>query len=270
MNGEKFTSDSLKGNVVLLQFWATWCHVCREQESVVDTIAEEFADRGLVVLAVDHAESKRTVKQYLNSRPRSCKVVLTEDTNLAAIFPTRAVPYYVLIDRNGRVIASSAGGGEGWLRQVLGRAFATALDPVNVSSVARAVESDSEPAPLPAPSQPIEPPSVLRREAPAAPTVPQAPALPPPPPAPALITVRGVLSRVDCLGEMARLHVLTGRASVALLIRRPDQVTITGGTTRELRCGPQKTAVSVEYVAGNDGKYATIGDLRAIEFISAP
>lgn len=108
-DGEKFTNATLKGSVVLLQFWATWCGVCREDQSMVDSINEEFANRGPVVLAVNIGESKRTVKHYLDARPRSCKIVLGEDTNLAAIFPSRGVPDYVLIDRDGKVLAA-----KGW------------------------------------------------------------------------------------------------------------------------------------------------------------
>ena len=71
MDGEKFSNASLKGKVVLLQFWATWCKYCRGDQQVVDEIAREFADRGLVVLAVDVNESKKTVKKYLEQAPRN-------------------------------------------------------------------------------------------------------------------------------------------------------------------------------------------------------
>ena len=49
MDGEKFSNASLKGKVVLLQFWATWCKYCRADQKEVDDITREFADRGLVV-----------------------------------------------------------------------------------------------------------------------------------------------------------------------------------------------------------------------------
>ena len=111
MDGEKFSNESLKGKVVLLQFWATWCPVCRSDQTAVDEITQEFADRGLVVLAVSVNESKKTVRKYLDQSPRACKIVLTEDTNLAAMFEAKAYPLYVVINRDGSVAGTQKGGG---------------------------------------------------------------------------------------------------------------------------------------------------------------
>ena len=58
----------------------------------MDGLDREFADKGLVVLAVDVAESKKKVKQYLQQNPRSCRIVLTEDTNLRPCIRPTAIP----------------------------------------------------------------------------------------------------------------------------------------------------------------------------------
>jgi thiol-disulfide isomerase/thioredoxin len=120
LDGENYSNESLKGKVVLLQFWATWCKYCRGEQPVVDELTEEFADRGLVVLAVDFMEPKKTVKKYLAELPRKCKIVLTEDTNLAALYPSHSFPLYVLIDRDGNVAGTQKGaGGANSLRRLL-------------------------------------------------------------------------------------------------------------------------------------------------------
>ena len=113
MDGEKFSNASLKGKIVLLQFWATWCKYCRGDQPVVDEIAREFADRGLIVLAVDVNESKKTVQKYLAQSPRATKIILTEDTNLAAFFEARTYPLYVLLDRDGMIAGTQKGAGGG-------------------------------------------------------------------------------------------------------------------------------------------------------------
>jgi|SRR5579872_5294510 len=123
LDGESFDNQSIAGKVVLIQFWATWCQFCKRDEPAVETITREFADQGLIVLAVDVGESRKKVKHYLDNSERSCKIVLTEDTNLAAWFAARSYPYYVLVDRNGKIAGTQKGsGGEASLRRLLSKA----------------------------------------------------------------------------------------------------------------------------------------------------
>jgi thiol-disulfide isomerase/thioredoxin len=118
--GEKFTNDSIKGKVVLLEFWTTWCGYCADEAAFVDKIGHELADKGLILLAIDVGESKKTVKKYLEQHPRNCKIVFMEDTNLAAMYAATAYPIYVVIDRDGFVAGTQRGaGGEDALRRLI-------------------------------------------------------------------------------------------------------------------------------------------------------
>ncbi len=121
--GEKFTNESVKGKVVLLQFWTTWCSYCRAEQSLVDSLDSEFSSKGLLVLAVDVGESKKKVTKYLEEKPRSCRIVLNEDTNLAARYAATRYPIYVVIDREGYIVGTQRGAaGERALRRLLSRA----------------------------------------------------------------------------------------------------------------------------------------------------
>jgi thiol-disulfide isomerase/thioredoxin len=123
LDGQKYNNESVKGKVVLVQFWATWCKYCRGDQEAVDTVAKEFADKGLIVLAVDAGESKRTVKQYLVKSPRAVPIVLMEKTNLAAMFSAKSYPLYVLIDAGGKIAGELRGaGGEDAPRELLRKA----------------------------------------------------------------------------------------------------------------------------------------------------
>jgi len=123
LEGEPFTNASVKGKVVLLQFWTTWCPYCKSEEDLVNDITTEFADQGLIVLAVDVAESKKKVTQYLKEHPRKCGIVLTQDTNLAAMYQANSYPIYVVIDRDGNIVDTQRGaGGERSLRRMLEQA----------------------------------------------------------------------------------------------------------------------------------------------------
>jgi len=122
-SGEKFNNESIKGKVVLFEFWATWCGYCDHEAPYVDQIAKEFAGKGLIVLAIDVGESKKTVKRYLEAHPRSVPIVMMEDTNLAAMYQANVYPIYVLIDRDGAIAGTQRGAaGEPALRRFLMRA----------------------------------------------------------------------------------------------------------------------------------------------------
>ena len=123
LSGETFDNASIKGKVVLLEFWATWCQYCAAEQPTVDALQGEFADKGLVVLAIDVGESKKAVKKYLEANPRKVRVVLTDDTNLAAMYQATRYPIYVVIDRDGYIAAQQNGAaGENALRRLLRRA----------------------------------------------------------------------------------------------------------------------------------------------------
>lgn len=123
LDGERFDNESLRGNVVLIQMWTTWCQYCRRDQPAVDAIAKDFAGKGLVVLAVNAGEAKKKVRKFLEDSPREGKVVLMEDTNLAALYAVRSFPFYVVIDRQGRIAGTQKGaGGESVLLRILRKA----------------------------------------------------------------------------------------------------------------------------------------------------
>jgi thiol-disulfide isomerase/thioredoxin len=129
LDGEQFTNESTKGKVVLFQFWTTWCPYCKGDESLVNSLTTEFADKGLVVLAVDVGESKKVVQQYLRDHPRKCHIVMTGDTNLAAMYAANRYPIYVVVDRDGKIADTQRGaGGERSLRRSLARAGLASKD----------------------------------------------------------------------------------------------------------------------------------------------
>lgn len=121
--GAQFNNDSVKGKVVLFEFWTTWCKYCEGEASIVDDIAKEFSDKGLIVLAVDVLEPDQKVKKYLTDHPRSVPIVLTKDTNLAAMYNAQSYPIYVVIDRDGNIAGEQRGAaGDRGIRRMLRRA----------------------------------------------------------------------------------------------------------------------------------------------------
>jgi thiol-disulfide isomerase/thioredoxin len=118
--GEKFNNASIKGKVVLLEFWTTWCTYCENERPYVERLNEEFGDKGLIILAVNVGEGKKTVKKYMEEHPRKTRIVLTENTNLAAMFAAKSYPIYVVIDREGNISGKQDGAsGESTLRDLV-------------------------------------------------------------------------------------------------------------------------------------------------------
>lgn len=123
MSGEQFNNESVKGKVLLFEFWTTWRKYCEAESALVDDIAKEFTGKGLIVLAVDVLEPDQKVKKYLAEHPRSVPIVLTKDTNLAAMYNAQVYPIYVVVDRDGNIAGEQRGSaGDRGLRRMLKRA----------------------------------------------------------------------------------------------------------------------------------------------------
>jgi thiol-disulfide isomerase/thioredoxin len=123
LDGERITNDSSKGKVLLIEFWATWCPTCKSDEPATESILSDFEKDGLLVVAVNMGEPRRKVKKYVETSHRLGKIVLAEDTTLAAICDANVYPLYVLVDREGQIAGTQRGArGEGALRRLLAKA----------------------------------------------------------------------------------------------------------------------------------------------------
>lgn len=123
LSGEMYESGALKGKVVLLDFWATWCGPCRKELPVLDKLYAEFKEQGLVVLGLNAGEDRETVEEFLNTAKVVYPVALTTDSSVIPTYGISAFPTYVVIDRSGSIVAYQVGSdGEQALRDILGKA----------------------------------------------------------------------------------------------------------------------------------------------------
>jgi thiol-disulfide isomerase/thioredoxin len=120
LDGETLTNASLRGHIVLLQFWATWCPYCRQDQPIVDRLERMFAPDGLTVLTFDSGESESTVRSYLRENPRAARVALDPDKRASKAYGSHGVPFYVLLDKSGNILDTQNGsGGEASLLDLL-------------------------------------------------------------------------------------------------------------------------------------------------------
>ncbi len=104
LDGEPFDlGQHLGQDVIILDFWATWCGPCREALPTLSEVASAYQDRGIKLFAVDLGESTDDVKTYLEQSGLPLTVVMDDDGSVAAAYEADAIPQTVIIDRKGTV-----------------------------------------------------------------------------------------------------------------------------------------------------------------------
>jgi len=99
----------LKGQVVLLDFWASWCVPCATAFPAIDRLQSELRDRGFTVLAINVDEDRRNAERFLSSRPHGVTVLFDAKGRAAEAFRLQGMPSSVLVDRAGRIRVTHTG-----------------------------------------------------------------------------------------------------------------------------------------------------------------
>lgn len=94
---------SLKGKVVIVDFWATWCAPCRQSFPAFERLVQHFGSDKLVVVAVSVDESAADVKRYLAAHPVSFSTVRDAKHSFAAAVEPTGMPTTLVLDRKGIV-----------------------------------------------------------------------------------------------------------------------------------------------------------------------
>ncbi len=92
-----------RGQVVYVDFWASWCGPCRQSFPFMNQLQTEFGKQGLTVLAVNLDEEGSDAQSFLASHPAQFKVAGGANQECAAAFQVEAMPSSYLVDRAGKV-----------------------------------------------------------------------------------------------------------------------------------------------------------------------
>jgi len=95
--------DSLKGKVVVLDFWASWCGPCAESFPVMDELQKKYQDQGLAIVAVSVDEKADKMEAFLKRQPVTFVVVRDAEHKLVGIAEPQTMPTSFVIDRAGKV-----------------------------------------------------------------------------------------------------------------------------------------------------------------------
>ena len=113
INDSTYTLSKLEGNVVLINFWATWCGPCRMEIPEFNELYEKYHDEGFELLGISISDTKKQLKNYTNSYKVKYPLLYGSANDLNKITTdfggVYAVPSSFLVDKNGEMVWSYPG-----------------------------------------------------------------------------------------------------------------------------------------------------------------
>jgi peroxiredoxin len=106
LQGKTWSLRELKGKVVLVNFWATWCPPCRKEMPDLNALYQRFKDQGFVILAISDEEADK-VRPFIAERKISYPVMLDPGRKVNELFQVEGIPKSFVYDREGKLVAQS-------------------------------------------------------------------------------------------------------------------------------------------------------------------
>jgi peroxiredoxin len=110
LKGKRVDLKQFKGQVVFLNFWATWCGPCKEEMPSMEALYQKFKERGFVFLtiSVDYEETKK-VKEFILKHRYTFPVLIDSKCQTLDLFGVKGIPTTILIDKKGRMLGRAIG-----------------------------------------------------------------------------------------------------------------------------------------------------------------
>ncbi len=102
-HGKKVDLSELKGKVVVVDFWASWCAPCRQEMPVLEGLHKKYADRGLVVVGINIDNSKKKMDKFLQGSPVTFRIVHDPKITVAQRYEPSTMPTSYFIGRDGNL-----------------------------------------------------------------------------------------------------------------------------------------------------------------------
>ncbi len=125
VDGRKLGPKSFPGQVVVIDFWATWCLPCRLQAEIIEPVYRDLKGRGVQFLAANVGETPDEVKKFLKDKPFPYPVLLDPDQAVATKMGVFGLPTLMVVDKKGKISYLETGIADGdTLRELIKKAGA--------------------------------------------------------------------------------------------------------------------------------------------------
>jgi len=99
--GDNIRLEDHRGEVVMLNFWASWCGPCRQEMPLMDDLYGRYQDLGFTILAVNVDENRGEALRFLDKVPVSYPILYDPKSSVSELYEVPAMPTTVMIDRDG-------------------------------------------------------------------------------------------------------------------------------------------------------------------------
>jgi thiol-disulfide isomerase/thioredoxin len=108
-SGEPIALDKLRGKVVYVDFWASWCGPCKRSFPWMNEMQQKYGGRGLAIVAVNVDKKRADAERFLAQVPASFPIVYDAAGATPASYAVRAMPSSYVIDASGRIVEVELG-----------------------------------------------------------------------------------------------------------------------------------------------------------------
>lgn len=106
IEGKTWTLSALRGKVVLVNFWATWCPPCRKEMPDLETLSKQFKDQGLIILAISDEDASK-VKPFISEHQYTYPILLDPGRKINTLYLVDGIPKSFVYDRKGKLVAQA-------------------------------------------------------------------------------------------------------------------------------------------------------------------
>ena len=104
LDGPPVTLSQLRGQIVVINFWASWCAECQVEQAALDQTWQQFQNSGVVVVGVNFEDSTGAARGYVRTRNVTYPVVEDAGSKTALAYGLRGVPETFVVNRSGRIV----------------------------------------------------------------------------------------------------------------------------------------------------------------------